>query len=241
MTKDIVEGGNIVLARRLVESEIWRKPAEYLKIWIYILFKVNYKNTKNFQRGTGFFNFRQEQIPGVTLNQVYEFLRWAKSLNPTDLTTQITTQKTTRGIILKVNNYNKYQDLNNYCSQHRNQHGNQQTTNTITEIKEIKREIINNLSLSESEILKKYLLSRPRKEPIYDLDAYISELRKNKTLQNKLEKALKWHEKQTQKNLQAENIPPEIEEKSSPEDEQRGLELLRKTIGKIRLHDSRTA
>ena len=131
-----IGGGYILLARNIIESQIWLKPPEYLKIWIYILFQVNFHNTKNLPRGTGFFNFRQEKIPGVTLNQVYEFLRWAKTLHPTDLTTQITTQKTTRGIILKVNNYGKYQDSKNYCHQHEKQHRHQQTTNTITVKKE---------------------------------------------------------------------------------------------------------
>lgn len=200
MSEEKIDGGYIILARKLIESEIWRKPPAYLKIWIYILYQVNFLNTKKFPRGTGFFNFRQEQIPGVTLNQVYEFLRWAKTLNPTDLTTQITTQKTTRGVVLKVNNYNKYQDLENYSHQHRNQHKNQQTTNSITVKNERKREIINNLSLSESEILKNYLLSRKRKEPIYDIDAYIALIIKNGSLNNKLEKALKWQEKQEKKN-----------------------------------------
>ena len=233
---DKINGGYIILARRLIESEIWRKPPAYLKIWIYILFQVNFKNTKNFPRGTGFFNFRQEKIPGVTLNQVYEFLRWAKTLNPTDLTTQITTQKTTRGIVLKVNNYDKYQDIENYVHQHRYQHKNQQTTNTITVKNERKRDINKLISLSSNErdLLKNYILSKSRKEPIYDFDAYLSVLIKNKTIFSKLEQAKKWQEKQEQKKLKVIEPPPTKEEQSSPEDTKRGLELLKNTVAEIK-------
>lgn len=202
-----IGGGYILLARNIIESQIWLKPPEYLKIWIYILFQVNFHNTKNLPRGTGFFNFRQEKIPGVTLNQVYEFLRWAKTLHPTDLTTQITTQKTTRGIILKVNNYGKYQDSKNYCHQHEKQHRNQQTTNTITVKKERNNSntsYINvSLSIEEREILEKYLLKQKRKTPIEDIDAYIRALAKNGDLVNKLEKAKQWQERQKKKEEQA--------------------------------------
>nr|DAD89806.1 MAG TPA: replisome organizer [Myoviridae sp. ctsip2] len=202
-----IGGGYILLARNIIESQIWLKPPEYLKIWIYILFQVNFHNTKNLPRGTGFFNFRQEKIPGVTLNQVYEFLRWAKTLHPTDLTTQITTKKTTRGIILKVNNYGKYQDSKNYCHQHEKQHRNQQTTNTITVKKERNNSntsYINvSLSIEEREILEKYLLKQKRKTPIEDIDAYIRALAKNGDLVNKLEKAKQWQERQKKKEEQA--------------------------------------
>ena len=201
-----IGGGYILLARNIIESQIWLKPPEYLKIWIYILFQVNFHNTKNLPRGTGFFNFRQEKIPGVTLNQVYEFLRWAKTLHPTDLTTQITTQKTTRGMILKVNNYGKYQNSKNYCHQHEKQHGNQQTTNTITVKKERNNSntsYINvSLSIEEREILEKYLLKQKRKTPIEDIDAYIRALAKNGDLKNKLEKAKQWQERQKKKEEQ---------------------------------------
>ena len=206
-----IDGGYILLARNIIESQIWLKPPEYLKIWIYILFQVNFNNTKNFPRGTGFFNFRQEKIPGVTLNQVYEFLRWAKTLNPTDLTTQITTQKTTRGVILKVNNYNKYQNSNNYCYQYEKQHRKQQTTNTIT----VKNERNNSntsyikvsLSIEEREILKNYLLETSKRK-IDDIDAYIRKLIDNGDYVSKLDKAKKRLKRQEEKKKQQiEEIP----------------------------------
>lgn len=205
-----IEGGYILLARNIIESEIWEKPAAYLKVWIYILSKVNWKTSKKNPIGSEYFNFRQLKIPGVTQSQMYEFLRWAKKLNPTDSTTQLTTEKTTRGTYLQVTKYAYYQDVKNYVHQNTYQQTHQQITNTIPKTVN-KREIINNLSLEEREILKNYLLSRPRKEPIYDWDAYLSELKKSNTLKAKLDKALKWNQKQiekAQRKQSEENIPP---------------------------------
>lgn len=155
ISEDEALDGCILIARKILLSEIWNKPPAYFKIFFYILTKVNYSDTKLFPRGTGFFNFKKEQIPGVTQNQVYEFLRWAKTLSYGDSTTQITTQKTTRGIVIKVNNYNKYQNWKTYYPQHKNQHENQQFPNTISN-KKIKNSNTSyiNISLSSKKITK---------------------------------------------------------------------------------------
>ena len=126
-----IKGGYILLSRNIIESQIWQKPPEYLKIWIYILSRVNWKKSKNNDIGEDLFNFRQEKIPGVKLTQVYDFLRWAKIANSRDLTTQITTQKTTRGIRLKVTKYAYYQDVKNYQFQRTFQDSFQHISNTI--------------------------------------------------------------------------------------------------------------
>ena len=93
------------LHRKLLHSSLFKKKAEYLKIFIYILGKVNHADGL-FEKGSNFFNFKEEirDIPGVSLNQVYEFIRWAKKEG------MITTQKTTRGVIIKVNNWEFYQN-----------------------------------------------------------------------------------------------------------------------------------
>ena len=44
-------------------------------------------------------------------------------------------------------------------------------------------------------VCKKYLLTKPRKEPIYDWDAYFALMNRNGTLRTKLEKAKQWAEK----------------------------------------------
>ena len=114
MTNEIT-GGCILIARSILTSEIWLKPPEYLKIFMYILLKVNYRDNPLFERGTNLFNFSQEvgNLHGIAITQIYNFLRWAKS----EKVGILTTQKTTRGIVIKVNNYNKFQTLENYYLQ----------------------------------------------------------------------------------------------------------------------------
>ena len=117
MDNDTIHGGCILLSRNILYSEIWRKPPEWLKIFLYILLKVNHDNGL-YPRGSNFFNFSEDRPSGVSKIQVYEFLRWAKS----EKVNFCTTQKTTRGIIINVNNYDFYQTMDNYKNQHKNQH-----------------------------------------------------------------------------------------------------------------------
>lgn len=110
-----IANGCILLARKTLDSEIWtNKPAWWLKVWIYILMKVNHIDIGRFKRGQGFFRAEgiQEacslQLEGITTKTIHNLIKWLKS------TTQITTQKTTRGMIITVCNYDEYQDLINY-------------------------------------------------------------------------------------------------------------------------------
>ena len=151
-----IKGGYILLARNMIESEIWQKPPAYLKIWIYILFRVNWKKSKHNEIGMDLFNFTQEKIPGVKQTQVYDFLRWAKTLNSSDQTTQITTQKTTRGIRLKVNKYEYYQDPRNYQFQNTFQDTFQHNSKTIpkTLINSINTSYINTHTIEKNVCVK---------------------------------------------------------------------------------------
>lgn len=157
-----ITGGCILLSRQIMKSEIWKKPPEYLKIFLYILLKVNHKDDL-FPRGSNFFNFSEEKPIGVTKNQIYDFLRWAKS----EKIGILTTQKTTRGIVLKVNNYDRYQTLENYYLQDRFQNSSkiaptqlQNSSNTINKNERMKE--CNNLSLSNDGVNQKRLGKRER-------------------------------------------------------------------------------
>nr|DAY68200.1 MAG TPA: replisome organizer [Caudoviricetes sp.] len=109
MVNENFQDGYILLSRSIINSEIWKKPPEYLKIFLFILVKVNHKDGL-FPRGSNFFNFSDQKPDGVTINQIYKFLSWAKSKKVQILATQ----KSTRGIVIKVNNYGEYQTPNNY-------------------------------------------------------------------------------------------------------------------------------
>lgn len=111
MEKTTIPNGAILISRLLLESDIFfRKPPEWLKIWIYILLRVNHTATKQFRRGEGYFNWNKEtaNLKGLSSNQWHECVSWLKRAK------QITTHKTTRGNIIFVLNYEKYQTLKNY-------------------------------------------------------------------------------------------------------------------------------
>lgn len=97
--------GWIKIHRKLVDNDIfYKKPDKWLKIWLYILLSVNHQDTKELKRGTGFFKYEwiQEKVR-CTRNELDHCIRYLKSA------TQIATQKATRGFVIKVLNYEAYQ------------------------------------------------------------------------------------------------------------------------------------
>lgn len=236
-----IKDGYILLARNIIDSEIWQKPPAYLKIWVYILSKVCWKETRKNPVGQELFNFRQEKIPGVTLNQIYEFLRWAKTLNPRDLTTQITTQKTTRGIYIKVTKYEYYQDPNNYISptqkptqiptapQHYKRIINNSTINTSINNSLSTKNERPKISKEEREILKSY----SKKQGAKNINAYIRKLIDNGDYLNILEEEQKKAAKRKagQTLIEAQKATEIQEPELTEEERQKILERAREIAG----------
>lgn len=107
--------GCVMLARKIQESEIWiKKPSWWYKTWTHILMKVNHRNNPQFKRGTSFFNAKKIYNDcylcneGIKEEALKNFIKFLKKR------CMITTQKTTRGFILTVCNYEFYQNLDNY-------------------------------------------------------------------------------------------------------------------------------
>lgn len=101
--------GCILLARKIQESDIWSKPSDWLKLWIYLLQEVNHSGNKMYDRGENFFNYREiAKDCGVSYNTVAKFFKWAKSAM------LVAIEKTTRGARVKVLNYADYQSLKSY-------------------------------------------------------------------------------------------------------------------------------
>jgi len=112
MTKDQIEGGAILIARQIIESEIfvW-KPAIWLKIWVYILAKVNWKDGKKLKRGQGYFKYEWiMDATGATKDQVKHCIEYLKHEQ------MCATQKATRGMVVTVLKYEEYQDIDRYRS-----------------------------------------------------------------------------------------------------------------------------
>jgi len=99
----------IQLSRSIFESEIWNKPPEWLKVWIYILCRVNFSDTKQFKRWEQFFQYDNIAMwCWVKYKTVVNCVKFLKER------IQIEVRKSSRGAIIKVNNYDKYQNLSNY-------------------------------------------------------------------------------------------------------------------------------
>jgi hypothetical protein len=123
-TKDTIHNGATIWARQTIESDIFRnKPDKWFKIWFFIVSSVNHSKRNGFDRGTGFFQYKQIMYEtGATQPQVDQFVRFAKR------TTMITTRKTTRGLILNILNYDKYQNLDNYKNDTKNDEAHEMET-----------------------------------------------------------------------------------------------------------------
>jgi hypothetical protein len=114
--------GAFVLSRSIFDSEIWFKPPEYFKIWIYLIGRANHKDRRyrgfELKRGQCFCNHAelQEQLKynvgyrkkTITDSYVKNILKYLRDNQ------MITTTKKPRGIIVEVLKYNLYQTLSNY-------------------------------------------------------------------------------------------------------------------------------
>jgi len=114
---DIVQGGATIWARQTIESDIffW-KPDKWFKIWFYIVNRVNFEDTKLFKRGSAYIEYKEIELKThASYSQIQKFIKWAKGAKC------IATHKSTRGNIITVLNYDRYQNFNTYKSQARSQ------------------------------------------------------------------------------------------------------------------------
>lgn len=113
-TETNLSSGAFQVARKIFESDLWmNRPSSWKVIWIYILGNVNHRKHNGFERGEGFFNFSRyiKDIGNdITLDSVKKFLQYGRRNQMLD------TRRSTRGTVIKVLNYNKYQTLSNYIS-----------------------------------------------------------------------------------------------------------------------------
>lgn len=131
MAEPLIPGGYIIVSRKLVESEIWRKPPLYLKVWIFLLIEAQHGNYKNLKRGQVWTTYEKiiegcswyvgarKELPKK--DQIYRILTFLR--NPDERVhesdtkaTAITTAKATRGLLITIENYDYYQTSSNYES-----------------------------------------------------------------------------------------------------------------------------
>ena len=106
------------MARGLLESWVMDKPPLYVKLWLWMLLNANFKDHPKLKRGqiltsidamreamTHMVGARPVRPSRDNIRNCYEALT---------KTSMITTAKTTRGLIITILNYDRYQDFKNY-------------------------------------------------------------------------------------------------------------------------------
>ncbi len=113
-----VEGGYIMVAKKLLESSAMRGPPLYLKLFLWMLLNANYKDHGKIKRGQLFttiaemqeemaynIGYRKKTPTRDQIRKAYEAHTEAHT---------ISVAKTTRGMIITILNYSHYQNAQNY-------------------------------------------------------------------------------------------------------------------------------
>lgn len=112
--KETIQNGAFLIARKMFKSDLWiNKPSSWKVIWIYILGNVAHKDDGTFKRGVGFFMFSRclrDIGNDISIDMVKKSLAFFRR------TQMIDTRRSTRGVYIRVLNYNVYQELDNYRS-----------------------------------------------------------------------------------------------------------------------------
>lgn len=100
-----------MLARQIVDSEIFEKPASWLKIFIFLLTQAQYEPYKKLKRGQCYTTYAEiSGACGATKSEVDHAIRFMKKAE------MVATVKATRGMVVTIYNYDTYQNPANYKS-----------------------------------------------------------------------------------------------------------------------------
>lgn len=113
-----IDGGYILIARKIFYSEIMSKPPLYMKLWVWMLGQANHKDRGKIKRGqlhtstpdmqnamSHKVGYRVSTPTRDEIRSAYEAFMKAG---------MITTTKTTHGMVITICNYEEYQNPKNY-------------------------------------------------------------------------------------------------------------------------------
>lgn len=151
-----IDGGYILLAKNIIDDEIWSKPPMYLKVWIWILSKAEYRtDAKHLNRGEVFIDVNEireacahnvgYRVVTPTYHEIYRIIEWLKYGEGEDIyegkyegNMIVNANVNTKGNTkvknkkrYKVRNYNVYQTSESYERKHEsnNEHKYEKSTN----------------------------------------------------------------------------------------------------------------
>jgi hypothetical protein len=116
-----IQGGFVLISRRLLESGIMDTPHFYLKLWVWMLLKANFSGRGNLQRGQFYTTIAEMQKATAykagfrPITPTKDEIRGAYNYFRKEGMVEI--EKATRGMIITITNYEKYQDPSNYQDQ----------------------------------------------------------------------------------------------------------------------------
>ena len=114
----MIEGGYYIKARCIQNSNISFAPPHIREIWDWLIKEVNHKDNKICLRGQCIRTYK-DIINGLSWMVGWRKMGYTKSQCENAMKylkkhTMIATKKTTRGMVITVLNYDKYQDIKNY-------------------------------------------------------------------------------------------------------------------------------
>jgi hypothetical protein len=120
----MIEGGYYIKARCVQESEIAHCPPHFREIWDWLLLKANHKERKlsgkTLQRGQLLTSYKgiSDGLSWKVGYRLERYKKWEieKAMKWLTKTLMVATTKTTRGMVVTVLNYDKYQNQKNYES-----------------------------------------------------------------------------------------------------------------------------
>lgn len=129
MADNKIPGGYILLSRKVIESEIMKKPPLYLKVWVWLLLNAQHKEFGGLARGqcrtsvqeiseamSYRVGYRIEKPSYKEIRGIIEWLR--RPYEGQHEGHMMGTTKVTHGIVCTICNYDIYQTPENYEGQH---------------------------------------------------------------------------------------------------------------------------
>jgi hypothetical protein len=113
-----IEGGYYIKAKCIQNSDISYAPPHVREIWDWLIKEANFKDTKICLRGQTIRSYK-DIIDGLSWKIGWRKISYTKAQCENSMKylvkhTMIATQKLTRGLLITVLNYDKYQDIENY-------------------------------------------------------------------------------------------------------------------------------
>lgn len=116
----LIPGGCVLLARKMLDSDLMDHSPLVVKLWVWLLLKANWKDRDQLMRGQLVTTIAEMQ------GAMSHYAGWRK-IRPTPdqirtayealtLTARLTTRRTTRGMVITILNYEAFQDISAYGS-----------------------------------------------------------------------------------------------------------------------------